>query len=290
MKAFARAALAFLPILMLAPVPSQASEQATAAPTPISDLPSHGVIIFGELHGTREIPAFFSDQVETLLKSGHAVHVGLEMSASEQDGLLAAMTLPEAAQHRALLELDQWRDGEDGRNSVAMARMLRHLGQLDKRFQGRLSVFSYDIPSDWRGESNERDRFMADIIGRKRDRVPDDQYLLVLAGNAHAFGVPGAPWDPDFRSMTVQLKERYPVVSLRNLQSGGEAWICTPECGARTIQGLDRSRSRGIYLEPFAMDWSDRPVYDGVFFVGELSASEPLPAVAGPRKGPSLRD
>lgn len=290
MKVFARAALAFLPILMLASVPSNASEQPTTAPTSIGDLPSHGVIVFGELHGTKEIPAFFSEQVETLLETGHGVHVGLEMSASEQDDLLAAMTLPEAAQHRALLKLDQWRNGKDGRNSVAMAKMLRHLGHLGARFQGRLSVFSYDIPSDWRGESNDRDRFMADTIGRKRDRAPDDEYLLVLAGNAHAFGVPGAPWDPDFRSMTVQLKESYPVVSLRNLQSGGEAWICTPECGAKTIQGLGESRSRGIFLEPFAMDWSEEPVHDGVFFLGELSASKPLPADAGLGESPSLRN
>ncbi len=289
MKAFARAALAFFPVLMLASAALHASEQAST-PTPIGELPSNGVIVFGELHGTKEIPAFFSEQVESLLEAGHSVHVGLEMSASEQDGLLTAMNLAEEAQHRALLELDQWRDGKDGRNSVAMARMLRHLGHLDARFQDRLSVFSYDIPSDWRGESNDRDRFMADTIGHKRDHVPDDEYLLVLAGNAHAFGVPGAPWDPDFRSMTVQLKESYPVISLRNLQSGGEAWICTPECGARTIQGSGQSRSAGIYLEPLPMDWSDRPVYDGVFFVGELSASKPLPAAAGLGERPSLRN
>lgn len=280
MTTLTRAVMALFAVFVLVLTWSSNAAERTS-PTSIGDLPSNSVIVFGELHGSNEIPAFFADQVEILLKAGHGVHVGLEMSASDQDGLRAAMTLPDPERRRALLELEQWRAGRDGRNSVAMARMLGRLGKLGARFGNRLSLFSFDIAYDWRGEANDRDRFMAETIGRQRQAIPDADYLLVLVGNAHAFGVPGAPWDPTFRSMTVQLEESHPVISLRNLQSGGEAWMCTPECGPRKVLGLDQSRSRAIYLEPFEMDWSDQSVYDGVFFVGELSPSEPLPVAAG---------
>ncbi|MDZ7791813.1 MAG: hypothetical protein U5L08_15220 [Xanthomonadales bacterium] len=273
-----RRLFAALTLLILPIAPSYASEEAASEPPiQIEDLPSHNVIVFGELHGTNEIPAFFGDQIESLLEAGHSVHVGLELSASEQEGIRHAMTLSESDQHRALLQLEQWRNTRDGRNSVAMARMLSRLGNLRTAFEDRLSVFSFDVGADWRGESNDRDQFMADNIGAVRSQIPDESYLLVLTGNAHAFGVPGAPWDSDFRSMAVRLKETHPVLSLRNLQTGGTAWICTPECGARKINGTNEERQPGIYLEPFDSDWSEKPVHEGVFFVGELTASEPLP-------------
>jgi len=212
------------------------------------------------------------------------------MSASDQDELQAATRLPEGEQRSALLELEQWQSGKDGRNSLAMAKMLRDLGQLQARFEDRMSLFAYDVAYGWRGEANDRDRLMAEVIGKRRSRLSDDEYLLVLAGNAHAFGAPGAPWDNEFRSMTVRLKKNHPVVTLRNIQSGGEAWVCTPDCGPKAMAGFDEYPSPGIYLEPLEMDWSDRPVYDGVFFVGELSASEPLPVATGLEEHSPRRD
>lgn len=277
MKVFTSAASALLPSLMFATVSALAGQPPSPEPVQIADLPSDSVIVFGELHGTKEIPAFFGEQVEALVSAGHTVHVGLEMAASDQDELRAAMNLPEDERHSALLQIEQWRTGKDGRNSLAMARMLGRLGELQSRFEDRLSLFAFDIPADWRGTSNDRDQFMAGVIAERRAQLAEEDYLLVLSGNAHAFGVPGAPWDPDFRSMTTRLKKNHRVVTLRNLQSGGEAWICTPECGARSVSGVDRTYSRGIHLEPFDRDWADQPVYDGVFFVGQLSASEPLP-------------
>lgn len=277
--------IAFSGFLLLACEPSCAGEQAASGqPVGIEDLPSSHVIVFGELHGTREIPAFFGDQVETLLEAGRRVHVGLEMSAAEQEGITSAMKLPEADRQRALLKLPQWKNTRDGRNSVAMARLLGRLGNLQSVFEDDLSVFSFDVATDWRGDSNDRDRFMADKIGDVRARIPDDSYLLVLTGNAHAFGAPGAPWDSSFRSMTVQLTKRHPVLSLRNLQTGGTAWICTPECSARSVSGAPE-REPGIHLDPYHADWTEDPIHDGIFFLGELSASEPLPVAvaAGPQ-------
>lgn len=254
-----------------------AAANISAEPIDILDLPSDHVIVFGELHGVNEIPVFVADQVETLLHSGKAVRLGLEFDSGDTAALNAAMLLQDESDlHNALMALRQWRDGTDARNGVAMATMLQRLGSLSSKHPGQLTVFAYDIGLDQFSSANARDAHMAEIIGQHRERADDDHYLLVLTGNAHAFAVPGAPWDEDFRSMVVQLKSRHPVISLRNAQSGGEAWLCTPECKISPIAAMTE-REEGIYLQPFSADWADGPVYHGIFFYGHATASIPLP-------------
>ena len=249
----------------------------SAEPIDILDLPSDHVIVFGELHGVNEIPVFVADQVETLLDSGKAVHLGLEFDSDDTAALSAAMLLQDDNElHDALLTLPQWRDGNDSRNGLAMAAMLQRLGRLSGKHPGQLTVFAYDISFNQRTTPNERDAHMADIIGQHRTLAEDHEYVLVLAGNAHAFAAPGAPWDKDFRSMVVQLEPHHPVISLRNAQSGGEAWLCTPECKITPIAAMPE-RQTGIYLHPFNTDWADSPVYHGIFFYGSATASKPLP-------------
>ncbi len=139
-----------------------------------------------------------------------------------------------------------------------------------------------DLPSDHvivfgQGTTpNQRDGHMADIIGQHRALAADHEYVVILAGNAHAFAAPGAPWDTDFRSMVVQLEPHHPVISLRNAQSGGQAWLCTPECKVTPIAAMPE-REIGIYLQPFNTDWADSPAYHGTFFYGSATVSKPLP-------------
>ena len=248
-----------------------------AEPLDSLDLPSDHVIVFGEMHGIQEIPVFVGDQVELLLNAGKSVRIGLEFNSNDTKALNAAMLLQDdGALHDALMALPQWRDGTDARNGMAMAAMLKRLGRLSSQHPRQLTVFAYDIPINQRATPNARDAHMAEIIGQHRTLAEDQEYVLVLAGNAHAFAVPGAPWDKDFRSMVVQLKPHYPVISLRNAQSGGEAWICTPECKITPLTAMPE-RKKGIYLQPLNMDWADSPVYHGIFFYGYANASKPLP-------------
>lgn len=64
----------------------------------------------------------------------------------------------------------------------------------------------------------------SDSLGHERQQAEDDEYVLVLTGNVHAFAAPGAPWDESFRSMTVNLMASHPVISLRDTQSGFD-WL-----------------------------------------------------------------
>lgn len=245
--------------------------------THIVDLPANHVIVFGEMHGVREVPLFVGDQIEALLNAGHAVRIGLELSSDDTDLLNAAMQLQdEDALHAALMKLPQWQTNNDARNGVAMAAMLQRFGRLVQQHPDRLTVFAFDIPPARMTSANARDAHMADIIGQHRRLAAEDEYVLVLVGNAHGFIAPGAPWDPDFRSMAVQLMADHPVISLRNAQSGGQAWLCMPECEVRPIAAMDE-REIGIYLEPVERDWADGIVYHGSFFYGRASVSKPLP-------------
>ncbi len=234
-------------------------------------LPSDHVIVFGEMHGIQEIPVFVGDQVELLLDTGKSVRMGLEFNSNDTDALNAAMLVQDdEALHDALMALPQWREGTDARNGMAMAAMLQRLGRLSSQYPGQLTVFAYDIAFDQFTSTNSRDAHMAAIIGRHRTLADDSDYVLVLAGNAHAFAAPGAPWDEDFRSMVVQLKPQHPVISLRNAQSGGEAWLCTPDCKITPLTAMPE-RKKGIYLQALNMDWADSPVYHGTFFYGHAS-------------------
>ncbi len=254
-----------------------ATVHAKAEPLDSLALPSDHVIVFGEMHGIQEIPIFVVDQVELLLDAGKRVRIGLEFNSDDTEALNAAMDLQyEEALHDALMALPQWREGTDARNGVAMAAMLQRLGRLSNQHPGQLAVFAFDIAFEQFTSTNARDAHMAAIIGQHRELADDSDYVLVLAGNAHAFAAPGAPWDEDFRSMVVRLKSHHPVSSMRNAQSGGEAWLCTPECKITPITDMPE-REKGIYLQPLGMDWADRPVYHGIFFYGHASASKPLP-------------
>jgi len=243
-------------------------------------LPSDHVIVFGEMHGVQEVPRFVGDQVEALLTAGRAVRLGLELTSDDTDALNAAMSLQDNEKlHSALMKLPQWRNNNDARNGVAMAAMLQRMGRLSEAHHGQLTLFAFDVPYEQSASVNPnvRDQHMADVIGRHRDIAENDEYVLVLVGNAHAFVAPGAPWDADSRSMVFNLMAaNHPVISLRNAQSGGEAWLCMPDCKVSPLPAMD-DRETGIYMEPIEMSWAGELTYHGTFFYGKATVSKPLP-------------
>ncbi|HUJ27945.1 MAG TPA: hypothetical protein VLW85_18115 [Myxococcales bacterium] len=168
------------------------------------------LVIFGELHGTNEIPALFGDVVERAAKRGR-VHVGLELPG--ESGAI-------------------WTDPfQSGRTSKAMRALIARLHALG------VDVFWFD--------SNEKDRdgAMADNISAARAKAPQDLFL-VLVGNLHARKQPGAPWDADLRWMAVRLAGREPrLFTFDARYAAGTAFICqgnTPDkCAATKVGGMN---------------------------------------------------
>ena len=87
------------------------------------------IVLFGEIHGTEESPAFFGDAACAALARGAAVTAALEIPREERariDAFLASAGTPD--DRRALLAGAFWRRGyQDGRSSRATAAFLDRL-------------------------------------------------------------------------------------------------------------------------------------------------------------------
>ena len=244
------------------------------------------VVLLGDFHGTAEIPAFFSDVACTALRRVPALIVALEIPADEQERVDRYLgSSGSGADRAALLEGGFWRDAyQDGRRSAAMAALierLRTLRQEGPALPGphRLEVLLLDSPAV--SSAGERDRRMAAaILGALRPGAPGAAapLVLALAGNLHTRTVQGSPWDASHVPMGCHLARSLPEGSVRSLDVahlGGTAWFCTgadpASCGEKPLKGVGEVPHATIRLFPRP----DERGFNGVYFVGRLSASPP---------------
>jgi hypothetical protein len=213
---------------------------ATAAPRDALDLLAETIaarrlVLLGEMHGTREIPALVGDLIERESRAGGPLVLALEITVRDQpvvDRYLASTGAP--ADRAALLAGAHWTEPHhDGRDSQAMAGLIERVRQLHAR--GRdVSIVLFD-PAD----TADRNRGMAAILRRTALAAPQAR-LRVLTGNVHA--MTGKPaWDMFDESgrrieppMTAGrlLADLHPF-SIDIEALGGSAWTCQAgRCGA----------------------------------------------------------
>lgn len=248
------------------------------------------VVLLGELHGTKELPALVGRLACHAASAGTPVVVGLEVPREEQVAVDAYMDSDGGEEARAeLLHGTFWRRPyQDGRSSVARLELLERLRGWRQAGQP-LSVLAFDV----RGQGSVRAAGLARRLKWARDRAPAAT-LLVLVGNVQARVVRGTEWDPELSPMGWYLsREGLPVTSLDARFSGGTAWTCqlTPEeqlaCGEGTpVLPRGISREQGIRYEgsaPFVrlLDADAREGFHGVFYVGPVTASPPAVAPPG---------
>jgi len=229
------------------------------------------LVLFGEIHGTNEIPDFVGD-VACAAARKERVHVGLELPAS--DSHLLARFLG-GRDDDGLRESKFWRSSSPyGVTSRAMLALLQRLREY-RRSGAPIDVFFFDERA--RSGLARRDEAMAESISRERRRAFSGIYL-VLVGNYHARNIVGAPWDPEKRWMASFLSQREPgLVTLDFRSLPGSAWMCVQKvgggeiCGSNPIKGTDDATStRAVRLEP-----DPGLGYDGVYWVGAITASPP---------------
>jgi hypothetical protein len=262
---------------------------ATAEPPKLTIPPGviePGVVLIGDLHGTREIPAFVGDLVATVVRQRPVV-LGLEIPPGETpsfDGFLASDGGP-AARERLLAD-PWWRyEFQDGRRSVAMAELIEAM-RARKAAGANITVDRIDtLP-----KGPERDRGMADRVIELRKAHPD-AVIIVYAGDLHTMRK-GGPRRPGYQWMAMHLAAGgVAFVSLAPRYEDGSAWVClgaTPaDCGASLVGG--KPGPRGITLAA-----SPDGNYDGGFGLGPVTASPPaaFPELAKDfdRKLAALRD
>mgnify|MGYP003374926752 CR=1 FL=1 len=278
-----RAWTPFLPLLVglalaasCRPNVPEAPSAALACPVPHlalqPDLAAPGTtLILGELHGTREVPAFVASLV-CQVSSSTATVLALEVPHTEQariDAFLASSG--DANARAALLRGDFWDfPMQDGRRSEAMVQLLEAVRRL--REQGAPLVviaFDSDAPPD------VRDAEMAQRLASAR-REHSQALFVVVTGGVHASRLP----DEAFIPMAVRFAELatpHRIVSLALQHSGGHAWVCTDRCGPHDAEGAPDPGPPRIEL----FEETTRG-FDGTFRVGRITASAPAVAAATP--------
>lgn len=260
-----------------ATVPTCAPE---AAVPPGLALPG-SIVLFGEMHGTNELPAMFGEAACLVARGGTPVTVALEVSRSEQASVDAYLdSTGDSAAETLLLGNPHWtREYQDGRSSRAMVDLLSRIRQLRQAGLG-IEVFLFDVEPA--GADHTRDSKMASHLSEYMRDHPK-RAVLALAGNYHPRTAVGAPWDPAKKFMGWYLRQGgHRVASLDCDSPSGTMWACyssvAAECGVKQL-----TRQEGDPLPPPGIHLLTAPSpkgYDGTFTVGSLTASPPAVAPA----------
>jgi hypothetical protein len=199
-------------------------------------------VIFGEVHGTRESPAFVEATACGLAAKGERVLVGVEHESADDPALQAAWSLPHA-QFPAALRRRGWAGRQDGVASEAMFALLVRLHRL--KDQGRrIDVVAFNSVRD----DDQRDRFrdlpgqgpheaaQAENVRRAAEGKSYD-HVLVLVGNLHARKQPVTRGGVSFEPMAMRLAPATAITSLNMVGAAGTMWNCLLKPGAELQPG-----------------------------------------------------
>lgn len=254
-------------------------------------------VVFGELHGTNEAPAFVENLICAEAERGQRVLLAVEHSSWQNAAWQDAWSLPHDAFRQALPGLG-WRKREDGVASEAMWRLVLAAHAL-KDSGAAIDIVAFNGARD----DAQRTRFrelpgqgpheaaQAENIAEAAGRKPYDR-VIVLVGNLHAENAPLSIGGPEFEPMAVRLRRYGSVVSLGMRHAGGESWSCQlpPETklapGQRVTDdmiecaafrgGAEGASDKGSHIA--VDDLSDPQLsrrFDGIFWVGPITASPP---------------
>lgn len=256
-------------LLSVAPA---AAAGTTKCPLPI-ELPAtqaSRVLVFGEMHGSAEVPRYLDSVVCAALHDApkRPLVVVLELPTSEDEVLQGYLRSEGTeADARSLLASPFWSntDWQDGRTSEAMFALIDSLRVRSAAYP-ELVVATLVPASDGVGSHDAR-------MARQLDALIDDHpeaLVLVLVGNLHARRHPDAEVSGGFRSMVDY--SRHPIQALVFRDSGGSIWACMDEgCGVHAMR--ERPEHGTPVYDLRALSGNDH--YDGLIDIGRYSASPP---------------
>lgn len=306
-----------LGVALAARSPGQAAHVPTATDATPCQVPpgwdqvaaqSAKVVVFGEMHGTREAPAFVGNLACALAAKGERVLVAVEHAAIDDSDFQKAWAMPEASFVPALTKVD-WAERNDGVGSESMLAMLVGLHHW-ARIGHKIDIVAFNGVKD---EAQARqfahlpgqgphDAAQAENIRMAAARQPYD-HVLVLTGNTHARKRPVAYTSIAFEPMAMRLARSVPVIALNMTSGGGSSWTCElkpgvvhkphapntdadVECAAHPLgKDADLDRAPFIALGSLPGQQPD-PDYDGIFWLGAVSASPPAVSAQSPKRTP----
>jgi hypothetical protein len=246
------------------------------------------LVLLGEIHGTREIPAAFEHLVcrAAAERRGATILVGLEIFSQAQSALDTFLAGDgAAAAGQAFLAQELWqRAYQDGRSSEAMFRLLDDLRRLRK---AGLKIEVLALDPDHYDSWKDRDVRMTAALSAAIAALHPTR-TLVLIGDVHARTQNGYPWDAkaDYVPFGALLKTRYgDLIALNVASRGGSAWTCmsadAKDCGPHPVRARDTAADQNdqiprITLDPAAAAKSG---YSGALHLGPLTESAPKAAL-----------
>lgn len=223
-------------------------------------------IVFGEIHGTTEIPALFGD-VACHISRDRPIVIALEWPSDQSKAFETYIESAGLSSDRLLLTAtSDWRRIVDGRSSTAMMDMLESFRRL--RTSGRvISIGTFQPRSPAALEQSYYELLMASELTRIAGKYPD-RMVLALVGRLHAGKKPLA--DRDDRWPAIMHLPARDVLSLTFDDNGGAAWNCQ-SAGCKSYERA----AKKITPRRISLIESSFSGFDGTFSVGSLTTSSP---------------
>lgn len=260
------------------------------------------IVVFGEIHGTRESPAFVGNLACALTSKGERILVAVEHFSVVDGDFQKAWALPDAGFVPALVK-SGWAGREDGVASEAMLAMLVRLHRLAQAGR-KIDIVAFSGIKDAAqgrkfaklGGQGPHDAAQAENIREAAARRRYD-HVLVLAGNIHARKHPVTHATPAFEPMAMRLSRSAFLVTLNMKVAGGTVWTCEPktngrdgeddsECAAHPAWTDAKLRRKPFIALGALPDQQPDPDYDGVYWLGPVSASPPAVPDQSPKRNP----
>lgn len=196
------------------------------------------IIVFGELHGTKEAPFAFLSAICSILEDNpdENMVVGLEYPSVYAEHLHTYLNSDgntDAREH--FLATPFWtRDRQDGRTSLAMLDLIEAIRRLKKSTE-RISVVAFvPVVRSGQFEQQQYEQNMAEILNRSMEEHSDRRHVI-LVGNLHARRTKGWQDNPEFEFMFALLNGQKSAIDIESRY--GTYWACTRDgCGRQALQ------------------------------------------------------
>lgn len=216
------------------------------------------LLIIGEVHGAREVPALVAQvaagivQLKDATGKAQPVVVALELPAQESGHQAYLASDGSAADRKRLLGSPLWaKEYQDGRASEAMLALIESVRKL-ARSGSPIQIAAFDMTDTQIAAKADRDKAMAENL-RAIVKANPGARVIVLTGNYHARQSVGAPWNPAYRFMGNYLTDLTPF-SLHADAPRGSYWGCSggnaASCKTTTFgKDVPPPANPGLYMD-----------------------------------------
>ena len=244
----------------------------------VKPLLSTHVLVFGEMHGTREVPLLIESILCDLVQNDIPVRYGIEAYRSQTSDLSELVQAPFSDEDAFEAAPGMWAS-HDGRSSEAVLSMLHQFSKWNSS-GGDIDVFAFDADHTKFIEDVGRSRqaTMAAMVDEAAQNF--DGAMILVAGGYHT-PIVRRTMEPVSGTMSNMVTAR-PVVSFKMMHDGGAAYVTYSMGGSReTTTGelelssinVEEMPKWTMKIEPFGVH------YRGHYSVGTITPSPPaLPA------------